>query len=274
MRIDAHHHFWQYDPVEYDWIDDSMQVIRRSFLPADLKAEMEAAGIDGVVSVQARQSLAETDWLLELASEHAFIQGVVGWFPLADRSIAATLDRYTAADKLKAVRHVVQGESSGFLDGTAFNQGIGELTARGLVYDILIFERQLEETIRFVDRHPEQGFVVDHIAKPRIKENILDPWRAQITELAQRPNVSCKLSGVVTEADFNNWTETQLAPYLDTVLEAFGPHRLMFGTDWPVCLVASRYKQWAALVEGFVQQLSEDEQAAIMGETAQRVYKL
>ena len=274
MVIDSHHHFWNYDHVEFDWIDDSMGTIRRSFLPNDLRAEIDQVGIDGVVSVQARQILEETDFLLEQANANDFIKGVVGWIPLADTNITEVLDRYKNADKLKAVRHVVQGEPDGFLDGDAFNRGIQALQAQGLVYDVLIFERQLEETIRFVDRHPKQVFVLDHIAKPKIKINQLDPWQANIRELAKRDNVRCKLSGMVTEANFENWTEQQLRPYLDTVLAAFGPERLMFGSDWPVCLVASTYKRWHDLICEYIQPLSSDEKASIMGDTAIRVYKL
>ena len=274
MVIDSHHHFWTYDHVEFDWIDDSMGTIRRSFLPNDLRAEIDQVGIDGVVSVQARQILEETDFLLEQANANDFIKGVVGWIPLADTNITEVLDRYKNADKLKAVRHVVQGEPDGFLDDEAFNRGIQALQAQDLVYDVLIFERQLEETIRFVDRHPKQVFVLDHIAKPKIKINQLDPWQANISELAKRDNVRCKLSGMVTEADFENWTEQQLRPYLDTVLAAFGPERLMFGSDWPVCLVASAYKRWYDLICEYIQPLSSDEKASIMGDTAIRVYKL
>ena len=274
MVIDSHHHFWNYDHVEFDWIDDSMGTIRRSFLPHDLRAEIDQVGIDGVVSVQARQILEETDFLLEQANANDFIKGVVGWIPLADTNITEVLDRYKNADKLKAVRHVVQGEPDGFLDDEAFNRGIQALEAQDLVYDVLIFERQLEETIRFVDRHPKQVFVLDHIAKPKIKINQLDPWQANIRELAKRDNVRCKLSGMVTEANFENWTEQQLRPYLDTVLTAFGPERLMFGSDWPVCLVASAYKRWHDLICEYIQPLSSDEKASIMGDTAIRVYKL
>ena len=274
MVIDSHHHFWKYDPIEFDWIGDNMRTIRRSFLPNDLQAEIGKVGIDGVTSVQARQILEETDFLLEQASENDFIKGVVGWIPLADANITEVLDRYKNADKLKAVRHVVQGEPDGFLDDEAFNRGIQALQAQSLVYDVLIFERQLEEAIRFIDRHPNQVFVLDHIAKPKIKIDQLDPWQANIRELAKRDNVSCKLSGMVTEADFENWTEQQLRPYLDTVLAAFGPERLMFGSDWPVCLVASAYKRWHDLICEYIQPLSSDEKASIMGDTAIRVYKL
>jgi L-fuconolactonase len=263
VKIDAHHHFWKYHPAEYGWIGDAMACLRRDFLPADLQEEMRAAGIDGAISVQARQSLDETRWLLELADKHDWIKGVVGWLPLADPNC-----ELPAHPKLKGVRHVVQAEPHGFLDDEAFHRGIARLN--GLVYDILIVERQLPEAIRFVDRHPNQVFVLDHIAKPKIKSNELAPWRENIRELARRANVFCKVSGLVTEADYRQWTEAQLRPYFDVVLEAFGPRRLMFGSDWPVCLVACEYGRWARIVAG----LSQSEQAHIMGCTATAVYQL
>lgn len=274
MVIDSHHHFWNYDPVEFDWIDESMRSIRRSFLPDDLEAQISTVGIDGVISVQARQILKETDFLLNQAEANEFIKAVVGWVPLADANINELLDRYNHAPKLKSVRHVVQGEARGFLDSEAFNHGINALKAYDLVYDILIFEHQLAETIRFVDRHPNQAFVLNHIAKPQIKINQFEPWKENILELSKRENVTCKISGMVTEADFHNWQAAQLHPYLDTVLEAFGADRIMFGSDWPVCLVACDYKQWYDLIREYIQQLSSTEQANIMGNTAIQTYKI
>ena len=274
MVIDSHHHFWNYDPVEFDWIDESMRSIRRSFLPDDLEAQISTVGIDGVISVQARQILKETDFLLNQAEANDFIKAVVGWVPLADANINELLDRYKEAPKLKSVRHVVQGEAFGFLDNEAFNHGINALKAYDLVYDILIFEHQLAETIRFVDRHPNQAFVLNHIAKPQIKINQFEPWKENILELSKRENVTCKISGMVTEADFHNWQAAQLHPYLDTVLEAFGADRIMFGSDWPVCLVACDYKQWYDLIREYIQQLSSTEQANIMGNTAIQTYKI
>lgn len=274
MKIDAHHHFWKYDPVEFDWIDESMSVIRRSFLADDLKSEIDQTGIDGAISVQARQSLEETDFLLKMAADNDWIKGVVGWLPLAESGIDEILDRYASETKLKALRHVVQGLPAGFFDADDFNRGVRHLTDRGLVYDILVFENQLEETIRFVDRHPNQLFVLDHIAKPRIKDNQFQPWQDNIRALAKRENVTCKLSGMVTEADFSNWTEAQMLPYLETSLEAFGPERLMFGSDWPVCLVATRYQQWVDLIQRFIDPLSAQEQASIMGGTAIASYQI
>lgn len=274
MTIDAHHHFWHYSPVEYDWIGDEMSAIRRDFLPSDLEAAIREAGVEGVVSVQARQSIAETEWLLSMASENDFIRGVVGWVPLQSAWLERILEPYLAHPKFKGVRHVVQGEPDGFLAGTNFNVGIDLLRVFNLVYDVLAVERQLPQVIEFVDRHPDQRFVLDHIAKPLIKDNILEPWASQMRDLARRDNVWCKLSGLVTEADYGAWTPQQLRPYFETLLGAFGPRRLMFGSDWPVCLVACDYTRWARLVRDWVAPLSSDEQASILGRTATQVYGL
>lgn len=275
MRIDSHHHFWKYDPKEYSWIDDSKRVIRRDFLPADLKQEIDQVNIDGVVSVQARQTLEETNWLLGFAATYPFIRGVVGWAPLADPHIASLLEPLAAKPKLKAIRHVIQDEpDNNFILREHFNAGVQVLQHYGLVYDILIYERHLPQAIRFVDRHANQIFVLDHIAKPRIKDRQLSPWRENITELAKRENVYCKISGMVTEADYQTWTPNDLKPYLDTVLAAFGPRRLMFGSDWPVCLVATSYSRWFKLVAAHIGQLSQSEQDRVLGGTAIEAYKL
>jgi L-fuconolactonase len=275
MRIDSHHHFWQYDPVEYDWISESMPVIRRDFLPGDLVPEIRAVGIDGVVSVQARQTLDETRWLLELANEHEFIRGVVGWVALADPNVRDDLSALAAEPKLRGIRHIVQGEpDDNFILRDDFNRGVTALKDFGLTYDVLIYERHLPQAAKFVDRHPQQVFVLDHLAKPRAKENLLEPWATNIRQMAQRENVFCKLSGLTTEADWNAWTEPKLLPYLETTLEAFGPHRLMFGSDWPVCLLASTYSAWQDLVARFCSRLTVAEQARIFGETAAEAYRL
>lgn len=275
MKIDSHHHFWSYDPVEYGWIDDAMKSIRRDFLPEHLRAEIAAAGVDGVVSVQARQNLTETQWLLEFARQHDFIKGVVGWVELVSPKVASELERFAANPKLKSIRHVVQGEpDDNFILRDDFNHGICELKQFQLAYDILIFDRHLPQTIKFVDAHPDQVFVLDHIAKPRIKADALEPWNQNLCELAKRPNVYCKASGMVTEADFATWTEAQLQRYFDAALAAFGPQRLMFGSDWPVCLVACGYARWHQLVSSWIAKLSAPEQARILGGTAVEAYKL
>jgi len=275
MKIDSHQHFWNYDPVEYGWIDESMRALRRDFLPEDLRSEIASAGVDGVVSVQARQNLGETRWLLDLAGQHDFIKGVVGWVELASPTVAAQLEGFASNPKLKAVRHVVQGEpDDNFILREDFNRGIREMKRFNLGYDILIFERHLPQTIQFVDRHPEQVFILDHIAKPRIRENLFEPWAKKIRDLARRPNVYCKVSGMVTEADHANWTEPQLQRYFEVVLETFGPQRLMFGSDWPVCLVACGYSRWHKLVSAWISTLSAAERERIFGGTAIEGYKL
>lgn len=275
MTIDAHHHFWRYTPAEYGWIDDAMRAIRRDFLPEHLAAELAAARVDGAISVQARQSLAETEWLLELAARHDFLRGVVGWVELVSPSVGAQLERFAAQPKFCAVRHVVQGEPDDrFLLRDDFNRGIRELRRFNLVYDLLIYARHLPVALEFVDRHPEQVFVLDHLAKPRIRDGEIEPWRAQLRELARRPHVYCKVSGMVTEAEYATWTEAQLRPYFEAALEAFGPRRLMFGSDWPVCLVACGYVRWREIVTRWVAELSAEEQARILGGTAREAYRL
>lgn len=275
MVIDSHHHFWNYDPAEYDWIDDSMKSIRADFLPGKLEQTIRAAGVDGVISVQARQSLTETGWLLEMARQHSFIKGIVGWIPLYNSNIEILLEHNANDKSLKGLRHVIQGEPDPeFMLRSDFNHGISLLKKYQLVYDILIVEKQLPNIIKFVDRHDEQVFVLDHIAKPMIKGNIMSPWKENIRELAKRPNVNCKISGMVTEADFGQWTSDQLHPYFDVVLEAFGTERLLFGSDWPVCLVAATYQQWLEMVRENISAFSESEKARIMGENAERIYNL
>jgi L-fuconolactonase len=275
MKIDAHHHFWKYNPVEYDWIDASMAMIRCDFLPPDLKRELDNVGIDGAVSVQARQTLEETTWLLNLADENDFLKGVVGWAPLADPNVRAILDRLVDRRKLKGVRHVVQDEpDDDFILRDHFNAGVRLLADYDLAYDILIYEHHLPQSIEFVDRHPNQVFILDHMAKPKAKVNEVEPWRTNIRRLAERENVCCKVSGLVTEVNWKSWKEAQLSVYLETVLDAFGPHRLMFGSDWPVCVVASSYEKWYEVVSRSCEKLSRDEQARIFGGTAIEAYKL
>ncbi|HXW92624.1 MAG TPA: amidohydrolase family protein [Terriglobales bacterium] len=274
-RIDSHHHLWKYTPAEYPWMLRGMEAIRRDFLVPDLEQAMRAGGITGVVTVQARQSLVETEWLLDLAAHHSFMRGIVGWVPLVDSGVGSLLARYAAHPKLKAVRHVLHDEPDDFyILREDFNRGIARLRDFGLRYDILIFERHLPQTIAFVDRHPRQPFIVDHIAKPRIREKILSPWRERIKDLARRENVYCKLSGLVTEADWNEWTEADLKPFLEVALECFGPQRLMFGSDWPVALVACGYEKWVRVVERATATLSIAERDCLFGNTAKEAYGL
>jgi L-fuconolactonase len=274
-KIDAHHHLWRYSDEEYGWIDDSMGVLRRDFLPTDLTSEMSAAGVDGALAVQARQTLEETRWLLELADDCDAIRGVVGWAPIATPEFQAILEQFGERPKLKGLRHVIQAEpDENFILRDDFNAGIRALQNTGLVYDILIYERHLPQTVQFVDVHPKQVFVLDHIAKPRIREGVLEPWASQIRELARRENVWCKVSGMVTEADWKHWAPEGLRPYLDVVVEAFGTNRLMVGSDWPVCLVGCGYRQWFELLREYFAAFGEAERDKVFGLTATEVYRL
>lgn len=278
MRIDSHQHFWRYTADDYGWIDDSMRVIRRDFLPQDLAPQLAAAGVDGTVAVQARQSLAETDFLLDLAASHSLVKGVVGWVPLREQgsAVGATLDRYARHPAFKGVRHVLQGEDDAYMADPAFNAGLREVAARGLTYDLLVFARQLPAALGFVARHPTLPIVLDHIAKPVVQGPPPSAWLEHIRELARHPHVSCKFSGVVTEVHAPGWTWTPelLRPYFEVALEAFGPRRLMFGSDWPVCLVASDYLRWHRFVEDCTASLTPDERAAILGGNAVSFYNL
>lgn len=273
MTIDSHQHFWNYDPVEYDWIRDDMANIRRDFGPSDLRAALDRADIDGAITVQARQTLDETRWLLQLARENRFIRGVVGWVPLCEPTLGAALAEFEREETLRGVRHLVQGEPDGFMERGDFNVGIRALKETELIYDIVVRQHQLPEAIRFVDRHPNQSFVLDHIAKPLIQSGEIEPWATNIRELARRENVACKVSGMVTEVGAE-WTSAHLRPYFDVVLEAFWPNRLMFGSDWPVCLARTDYSTWAQTVREWTSDLSDDEHAAIWGQTAAQIYGL
>jgi len=274
MRIDAHQHFWRYTEIEFGWIDDAMASIRRDFLPADLAPLLNETGIDATVAVQARQSMEETEWLLQLADAYPQIAGVVGWVPLIDPKVEKVLEALSANSKFRGVRHVLQAEPSEYMAREDFNTGVALLRPYSLTYDLLILQHQLPAAIKFVDRHPNQPMVLDHLAKPLIASHEIEPWRAQILELARRPHVSCKLSGMVTEANFHNWTIEDLQPYVETALEAFGPDRLLFGSDWPVCTVASSYKRWLDVVKQCTAGLTSDEQDKILGENAQKFYGL
>ncbi|HEX6496105.1 MAG TPA: amidohydrolase family protein [Acidobacteriaceae bacterium] len=274
-RIDAHHHLWHYTPDEYGWITEQMRILREDFLPHDLKPLLDRAGIGGAVAVQARQTLEETEYLLQHAEEAAWIRAVVGWAPIASPEFSEVLESLHQKKKLKGLRHLIQDEPDDeFILDAAFNRGVRTLRDTGLVYDIVIRARHLPHAVRFVDMHPDQPFVLDHCAKPPILKDEWEPWASYMRELAQRPNVVCKLSGLVTEADWTRWTPAGLEPYWRVVLEAFGPGRLLFGSDWPVALVASSYQRWVDTVGRWLAPLSESEQEAIWGGNARRVYSL
>ena len=275
MTIDAHQHFWKYDSFKHAWIDDSMSVIRQDFMPSDLEKVYAKNGIDGCVAVQADQTLEETNFLLWLSAKYGFIKGVVGWVDLRADNVNEILEEYCQHEKIKGFRHIVQGESDhNFLLRPDFLKGISFLEKYDFVYDILIFPHQLGATLEFVKRFPHQKFVIDHIAKPYIKDGYFEGWAVLMKEIAKQENVHCKLSGMITEADFNSWTPDQINPYMDLVLNAFGSDRVMFGSDWPVCLVAGEYAQVKRLVTDFISKLSLIEQAQIMGTNAIQFYNL
>lgn len=275
MRIDAHQHFWKYSEAEYGWINDEMAVLKRDHLPDELQRLAAAVGIDGSVAVQARQSIAETEWLLRLASEHPFVKGVVGWVDLRSTRVDEQLARLSQDKKLRGIRHVVQSEPDDeFMMREDFLRGIGRLKHYGLVYDILIFPKHLDCAKRLVKKFPSQKFVVDHLAKPFIRKGELEPWRRQMEELGRHENVWCKLSGMVTEADWAMWTARDLAPYIETALEAFGPHRVMFGSDWPVCRVAAKYEEVFAAVRDCINDLGQGERDMVFGGSAAELYGL
>lgn len=275
MVIDSHQHFWKYEPVKHSWIDEDMAVIRRNFLPSDLKKVYHENEVDGCVAVQADQTLAETDFLLNLAKENEFIKGVVGWADLRSAEIDTILEKYHAEKKIKGWRHVVQGEPDhNFLMRPDFLRGISYLEKYDYTYDILIFPHQMGATLEFVRQFPHQKFVIDHIAKPYIKDGFYDGWALMMKEIAKHQNVHCKLSGMITEADYNSWTPQQIVPYMALTLQTFGAERVMYGSDWPVCLVAGNYGQVKKLVTDFIGELSEEEQKGIMGGNALKFYDL
>ena len=275
MTIDAHQHFWKYEPAKHTWIGDSMSVIRQDFMPVDLKKVYDEHGIDGCVAVQADQTLEETNFLLWLSGKYEFIKGVVGWVDLRDDNIGNVLEEFSQHEKVKGFRHIVQGETDhNFLLRPTFINGIASLEKFDYTYDILVFPHQLGAVLEFVKRFPNQKFVIDHIAKPYIKDGYYDGWATLMKEIAKQENVYCKLSGMITEADYNSWTPKQISPYLDLVLSAFGSDRIMFGSDWPVCLVAGGYAEVKQLVTDFISKLSLIEQAQIMGTNAIQFYNL
>lgn len=275
MLLDAHHHFWKYNEDEYGWINDEMKVIRRSFLPEELEAEMEKCDVGGVVTVQARQSLAETEWLLELADEHDFIKGVVGWVDLCSEAVESQLKKYSANKKLVGVRHVVQAEPDDrFMLRKEFQHGISLLKKYKLTYDILIYPKHLPIATELMAAFPDQKFVVDHLAKPFIKDKKIEPWKSEMEKLGKHPNVYCKVSGMVTEADWNHWTEKTFCPYLDVVLNAFGTDRIMLGTDWPVCLVAGSYQNVFNIALNYFRQLPANDFEKIAWKNCKAFYGL
>jgi L-fuconolactonase len=275
MHIDAHQHFWIYNPAEYAWIDDSMAALRRDFLPQDLKPELEANDFQGSIAVQARQTMEETRWLLGLAERSPSILGVVGWADLRSPDIRSQLKVMAQNSKLVGIRHIVQSEPDDrFLLQPDFLRGVSVLEEFDLAYDILIYTKHLPAAAEFVQRFPRQRFVLDHLAKPPIHSGSIDAWANGIRRLADFPNLCCKLSGLVTEADWKLWEPEQILPYLDVAWEAFGPNRLMIGSDWPVCLVAASYRKTVGVVKTYLLGQKPEHREAVLGGTADRFWRL
>lgn len=272
MIIDAHQHFWNFDPVRDDWIDESMGEIRKDFLPSDLKPKYDKLGIDGCISVQADPSEDETLFLLELADKNTFIKGVVGWVDLRSRNLVERLEYFSRFEKLSGFRHILQAEAPEKMLEKNFLQGIDVLKRYGFTYDILIYPYHLDAAIELVTKFPEQKFVVDHMAKPNIKEGKLRTWAEKMDELAKAGNAWCKVSGLVTEADHQKWHPDDLKPYLDVAFKAFGSRRLLYGSDWPVCLLAATYEQVYSSLTEYLSGFREEEKKDVMGKNAMRFY--
>ncbi len=275
MIIDSHHHLWKFNSDDYGWMDDSMKVLKRDYLPADLENEMMSAGVSGTVVVQARQIIEETRWLLELADENPFIRGVVGWVDLRSPDLGIQLKQLAGHSKLVGVRHVIHDEADDdFMLRPAFVNGIEKLKDYNLTYDLLLFPKHLERAIELVSMFPDQRFVLDHISKPFIKTGILQPWKEDIEALATQPNVWCKISGMVTEADHQSWNYMDFVPYMKVVCEAFGTDRIMLGSDWPVCRLAGEYNEVMGIPLDFLNHLSETEKESIYRQNAIDCYQL
>ena len=275
MIIDSHHHLWYYNPEEYGWMDASMSILKRDYLGEDLEKEIQVAGVGGTVVVQARQNLDETRWLLEQADRHPFIKGVVGWFDLCSPYLQQQLRDYVAHPKLVGARHVIHDEADdNFMLRSDFKTGLVYLGAFGLTYDLLLFPRHIGRAVKLVNSFPRQRFILDHLGKPMIRSGELEPWKEDISKLAHYPNVWCKLSGMVTEADRENWTYEDLLPYMETVLELFGPGRIMLGSDWPVCKLAGEYARVMQIVPDFISSLDRQDQEKILYKNAIDCYQL
>lgn len=274
MKLDSHQHFWKYSPQQHNWIDDSMVSLKRDFLPNDLEPHLIENKIEACVVVQADQSEKETEFLLELATQYEFIKGVVGWVDLRAKNVEERLQFYSQNQYFKGVRHIVQSEKQDFLLDPAFQNGIGKLGNLNLTYDLLIYSHQIEAAIKLVSQFPNQKFVLDHLAKPNIKNGKIDPWKNQIQRLAQFSNVSCKISGMVTEADHAQWKPSDFIPYLDIVFDAFGENRILFGSDWPVCLLAASYQEVYQLITDYTANFSLEQRDKLFGANAERFYNI
>lgn len=274
MRIDSHQHFWKYDSERFEWITDDMAKLRKDFLPEDLYPILQTARIDGCIAVQAEEHLRETEFLLELSESHPWILGVVGWVELAQDNLDELLDAWSSNNKLLGFREILQSKDPEYMLRKDFIRGIRKIGQRGYSYDLLTFPHQLNAALKLVDSCPNQSFVIDHLSKPDIKAGDWKTWKKSMQPFGERELVYAKFSGLVTEADWKSWSPNELYPYLEIALEIFGPKRLLFGSDWPVCLVAAEYEQVLEVIESFANQLSGDEKDALFGENAQEFYKI
>ena len=275
MRIDAHQHFWKFDPVRDSWINDDMSVIQKNFLPRDLQPVLKNNDFDGSVVVQSDQSENENEFQLKNAEENDFIKGAVGWVDLQANNIEERLSYYSSFKKMKGFRHVLQGETDrSLMLKPEFMNGVSQLEKFGFTYDILIYPDQLKYVPEFVGAFMHQKFVIDHLAKPGIRNNEISHWKREIQNIARFENVYCKISGMVTEADWTNWKQDDFVPYIDVVIEAFGPNRILYGSDWPVCLVAASYEQMLGIVQEYFSSFSETEQELFFGDNATKFYNL
>ena len=275
MIIDAHQHFWKYNSSEYNWIDDHMNSLKNDFLPDELLNHLELNNVDGSIVIQARQTIEESEWLLKLSDQYDFIKGVVGWIDLQSEQVEEQLERFSNHPKFVGVRHVLHDEEDdNFMLNQKFLNGIKLLSMYDLTYDILIFPRHLANALKFVKYFPDQKFVIDHMAKPGIRDQIMEPWKKEIKRIAGFPNVFCKVSGMVTEADWQNWKTTDVYPYMDVVFDAFGTKRTMFGSDWPVCTLAGDYNSVFNIVFDYMKISTIDEWNDVFGKTAEGFYKI
>lgn len=272
MRIDSHQHFWNYDPVRDTWITDDMSIIQRDFMPPELKEILDRNGIDGCIAVQADQSVKETQFLLDLAKEYPFIKGVVGWLDLLDKDLESNINHFITNDAFKGVRHILQAEPRGFMLDSSFIRGVALIGKYDLTYDILTTEDQLDEVVAFIKKLPPMRLVVDHISKPDIKNKSFDTWSGLMKEISSLDHVSVKLSGLTTEANWNDWKSTDFTPYIQFCLDHFGTKRLMFGSDWPVCLLAGTYDDTYQVIHEHLRALSEEEREQILGLNAKTFY--
>lgn len=274
MRLDAHQHFWEYDAQRDSWIDDSMSVLKSDYLPEQIEPLLKEKELEGCIAVQANQSEKETEFLLALAEAYSFIKAVVGWVDLCSENIEKRLEYYAQNPYLKGIRHIVQAEPENFVLKPEFQRGIGFLSQFNLVYDLLVYPSQLESGIELVSQFPDQKFVLDHCAKPQIKIQEIKKWTRDIRRIAEEENVFCKVSGLVTEADFKNWKPSDFLPYLEVVFDAFGEDRVLYGSDWPVCLLAASYEKVYQLIDDYTIEHSADARRKFFGDNAARIYNI